>query len=359
MNQDNNFQQYGFDHYDQVPMQRGFVERVFGPRIAGKMRSPLFATGTFLLAGVAFAAIIISSYPSSEGEENIPVVQADAGDYKQMPSDPGGMQIENRDSTIFMSMRGETAEEGAPIENLLDDADEQIEKLEEFARQIEEAAATEEVTEAARQVPENLLESVETAGEQVAAKTDEVIAVPSPSVNPEGAAPAEATPPAQENLQVAAAPTTTTTPTKPVLTHKAGESPETLEFVKSVLDKKDGRVAAAAPATRNHASANDAATRAANIQPAAGAMKAVGITPGEHYVQLASVTSMSGAEGEWGKLQKSFSQLAGMQHRVQAADLGERGIYYRIQAGPMSKESADALCGEIKAQKPGGCLVTR
>ncbi|MCB1721141.1 MAG: SPOR domain-containing protein [Alphaproteobacteria bacterium] len=39
--------------------------------------------------------------------------------------------------------------------------------------------------------------------------------------------------------------------------------------------------------------------------------------------------------------------------------MGERGTYYRIQAGPMSRASASDICDSIKAQKPGGCLVTQ
>jgi len=123
--------------------------------------------------------------------------------------------------------------------------------------------------------------------------------------------------------------------------------------VRSVLDKKDGRAVSD--------TASDVATRAASVQPAAGnPTRSFTITPGEHYVQLGSVTSVSGAESEWGKLQSKFSaELGSLPHRVQTADLGDRGTFYRIQAGPMSAESAASICDSIKAQKPGGGLVTK
>ena len=140
---------------------------------------------------------------------------------------------------------------------------------------------------------------------------------------------------------------------RPEIKHKAGESPETLEFVKNVLDKKDGKTVA---------SASDVATQTvAAVQPAAGdATRDFTITPGSHYVQLGSVKSLDGASGEWGRLQKEFSEeLAAAPHRVQAAELGDRGTFYRIQAGPMSKDSASAICESIKAQKPDGCLIVQ
>jgi cell division septation protein DedD len=126
---------------------------------------------------------------------------------------------------------------------------------------------------------------------------------------------------------------------KPITIHKPGSSPETLQFVRSVLDKKDSPNAAAA----------------ASVEPAAGAA----VTPGSYFVQLASVKSRDGADSEWGKLQKSFGSLNGLDYRVQEANLGDRGTFYRIQAGPMSKTSAGDICDAIKAQKPGGCLVVQ
>lgn len=43
---------------------------------------------------------------------------------------------------------------------------------------------------------------------------------------------------------------------------------------------------------------------------------------------------------------------------MQEASL-DRGTFYRIQAGPISKDSADEICREIKAITPVGCLVVK
>jgi hypothetical protein len=350
MSNNNDFQQYGFDHYDQIPLnqKRGLGERLFGARGGALMRSPLVATAAFLLVGAGFAGVVISSYPSGDAAD-VPVVKADEFAYKQAPETRGGMEISNQDSTIYMSMSDEVAAESAPIENLLEE-DTPSAQIEDFKRQVEEIAAEERVAvkskiaqaEAAgtRKV-ENLLdgsqETVTTSGEAVTAAANDELRSPEPP--------------------------------KMAIMHEAGSSPETLEFVRSVLDKKDERVASAsadAVATTRaivppvSAERNDAAQVAADIMPAAGSQIGAAISPGDYFVQLGSVTNAAGAEGEWGKLVKAFpAQLNGVDHRIKSADLGERGTYYRIQAGPMAKASAQGMCDAIKAQKPGGCLVTK
>ncbi|MCI5061141.1 MAG: SPOR domain-containing protein, partial [Alphaproteobacteria bacterium] len=84
------------------------------------------------------------------------------------------------------------------------------------------------------------------------------------------------------------------------------------------------------------------------------------VASGSYYIQLASVKSADGAEIEWKKLQKKYTgPLAGLSHRVQKAELGEKGTFYRIQAGPVAKDQASRICSEIKKITPGGCLVKK
>lgn len=98
---------------------------------------------------------------------------------------------------------------------------------------------------------------------------------------------------------------------------------------------------------------------AANAEPAAGAATTApqAIADGTHFIQLASITDKAKAAAAYKDLQKKYPALANLEYRVETADLGAKGIYYRIQAGPVSKNDADSTCGVIKAQNPGGCLV--
>ena len=115
-------------------------------------------------------------------------------------------------------------------------------------------------------------------------------------------------------------------------------------------------IAVPAPKPAARPSITSSAQEAAAIAPAAG----FAITPGTHYVQLGSVKSQAGASSQWGVFKRKYSdELQDVKYRVERADLGERGTFYRIQAGPMSGESATEICNSIKAQTPGGCLVVK
>ncbi|MEZ5814120.1 MAG: SPOR domain-containing protein [Alphaproteobacteria bacterium] len=359
MNQDPNYprfgnqqpHQYGLDSFDTRPVRkRGFFEKAFGSGFSDKLTSPLVATGALLVCGVAFAAVIMAVYPG--GETEAPVVRADTLAYKEIPADPGGMSIPNRDSTVFAVMDGRGGAESAPVENLFSE-EETVDKLAAFARQVEDAA---DETRGGERVQDD---SVDGGSTLAAAESEESAPVTLQKIEEEVEKRMEVKPPKPEAVASASDVSAPVEAERPKIIHKPGESPETLEFVKSVLDRKDSNVAAAG-------SISDVATGAASIKPAAGNalrdddVRNFAVEPGQHYVQLGSVKSLDGAQSEWGRLQKAFStELSGVPHRVQAAEVADRGTFYRIQAGPMSKESAGRICDSIKAQKPGGCLVTQ
>ncbi len=100
------------------------------------------------------------------------------------------------------------------------------------------------------------------------------------------------------------------------------------------------------------------------IVPAVLLIAALGAGParaaGDYFVQLASVKSDEGARKEWKRLRKANSELfADLALDVQRADLGDRGIFYRIRTGPFpNRATAQDMCGQIKAAKLG-CLVVR
>lgn len=393
----NPYLQHTYESFDQpVTTTRrhrepDFVERVFGEDLAARIKSPIFATAAVLLTGVAFAAIIIASYPdsSAQPDESLPVITADANSYKEQPTEPGGMDVPHQDSTIFSTVRSEGLNETPPIENLLA-AEQPVNTDEVFGPPSEEA----EIVDAATPPADEALEPA--AGEETAA------VAPDQAVSDEiTAATDDAADPAIPDVQVSEvkkipmktekiALVDTDSADAAVMAEKpemapAASTPETVAYLRSVLEKKDSERGAKAPATSatetakavavedaakqaaaakiaaaEAATAQAAAEQAARIQPAAGAATAARatITPGNYYVQVASVPSEAGAPQEWSKLQKTFTSLDGLNYRVSKADLA-KGTFYRIQAGPMSKDSANSVCGAIKAQKPGGCLITQ
>lgn len=75
-------------------------------------------------------------------------------------------------------------------------------------------------------------------------------------------------------------------------------------------------------------------------------------------LQLASVPNESDVDGEWKRLKKRIgAPLADLELHVERADLGSKGIYYRLQAGRFADRSAAAAaCQDIKAAG-GDCLI--
>ncbi|WP_339613757.1 SPOR domain-containing protein [uncultured Parvibaculum sp.] len=78
---------------------------------------------------------------------------------------------------------------------------------------------------------------------------------------------------------------------------------------------------------------------------------------GGYVVQLAAFRDEDAARTAFRKLQgKHASLLGGLSADIQRADLGDKGIYYRLRAGYMGKTDAAELCAKLKAQGQG-CLV--
>lgn len=84
----------------------------------------------------------------------------------------------------------------------------------------------------------------------------------------------------------------------------------------------------------------------------------VASSPAGIRIQLASVPEESLAAGEWKRLQHKYSSALGaLSLTVETADLGAKGVYHRLQAGPFAdKASAVAKCDELKAAG-AACLV--
>lgn len=357
MTKRNPYLQHTYESFDQpVPPRRspqpeGLSERIMNSELGLRLRSPLVATAALLVTGAALAGIIAISYPDSKApDDNLPVITADASPLREAPTEAGGMDIAHDDSTIYGSIRSAELQETAPIENLL--------------------AETQPVDTQSAFASADAVASIEPAAGDLepapAPQAEAVIADANDAPPPSEMADATATKP--EPIEEAGKPEipdlrVAETRTIPMKSEKippaAANSPETLAYMRSVLDKQEA--AAEGKTTQTAAADEPKAADLARIEPTAGAATTAGaaIKPGNNFVQLASISSESLAPKEWAKLQKQFPSLGGAKYRVQRADLGAKGIFFRIQAGPMSKDSAKSVCDSIKASKPGGCIIVQ
>ena len=99
---------------------------------------------------------------------------------------------------------------------------------------------------------------------------------------------------------------------------------------------------------RQHHAGDAAAGAPAPVPPEAGAFR----------IQLGSLDSATAAKAEWRRLRRRHRDLLeALRPRVQRADLGARGVFYRLQAGPLAGAGrAKGLC-EALARRNVPCLV--
>jgi cell division septation protein DedD len=81
---------------------------------------------------------------------------------------------------------------------------------------------------------------------------------------------------------------------------------------------------------------------------------------GAYRLQIGAVRSEAAAQQEWDRLKKSQKDLlGGVGAGWSRADLGERGVFYRILAGPIDDgAAAERICGELK-KRSVGCILVR
>ncbi|WP_068081664.1 SPOR domain-containing protein [Polycladidibacter stylochi] len=103
--------------------------------------------------------------------------------------------------------------------------------------------------------------------------------------------------------------------------------------------------------------------RVASVQPAAQQQTtqtgAVNSLQGSHVVQISSVRSVELAQGEIRSFNRRFPQLMDqVSPAIVRADLGDKGIYYRVRIPFNSAAQANDFCGQLK-NAGGDCFVRR
>ena len=281
-------------------------------------RSRLLAAAAAVCVLGAFGVIVYYAYHEGvrAGSESIaPLIKAEQQPYKVKPDDPGGMDVPDQDKLIYNEVSPQAGEGAQKAEHLLPPPENPLPR------------PTEQPEEQAQS------SSAASAAAAPAASPAQASPTGAPSYVPQPPAPAEippmgqsTSPPAQGNAPAAAA-------------------------------------SAGAPSAQAAAVAPPAGAQGAK----AGKAGAAGATQlaarpqhGGWRVQLGSVRSAEGARQEWAHLQSEHPDLLGaLALDVRRADLGPgKGVFYRIQGGPLSgKEAANALCDRLKAVRVGGLAV--
>ncbi len=267
--------------------------------------------------------------------DDIPTVRAPDGPFKVRPEAPGGQDIPNRDKDVYGLLekgKGEAPAKGkGKGENLLPRPEAPLPPPapKAGAKSAPSAGQAAEISEEGS--PQMVIEPGE--------DDDDTEMVEAPDTLPPAPPPAAAkgAPPAATKGAAAPSAPAVVIPTTP------GATP-TPEQVRAAAKPS------APPAPPAVKSEEQIASAPATAPIGAKAFK----------IQLSAVRSDAAAKTEWDKLKKTHPSVLGrLSLNVEKADLGQKGVYYRIQAGPFAdRAAADAACQELTKQK-ASCLVIR
>ncbi len=260
----------------------------------------------FALIGGGFYWKFSSSKPTAP--EEIPVIKAD-GTYKQRPEHPGGIDIPHQDVQVYQSLDGKGVMPKDQVEHLLP--------------------------------PPETPQASAVAPKAAAPSTPQIESLAPP------AAPVEttATPSTVMPAPVAA-------PASVVTTGVPAVASAPKATVSTAATKSTTVAPKAAPANLDQVIKN--VTASVDKSPEDSATLSGGFA-----IQLASLPDQAAAQATMKKLQVQYAETLGAtQLRVVKADLGAKGIYYRIQSQAVTESRAKNLCAAAKA-KNAGCILVR
>jgi hypothetical protein len=341
-----------------APVQRDLLADLPPPPISEPLRAADTESGAsrrrrrnrrLLAAAAVVIVVVLGAWLWTKGEPSteIPVITAEATPEKVKPAEEGGLQVQNQDVQVLDPSTQTQAETVMP----------------EPEQPIMPPAATD--APAAEQAPtvvengeSNAAPTAEAPAADVAPSPDVPLAeTPLPAMEENGtteAAPAAPTAAAPEQTQTAETPAATeqapattaeTTPAPAATPEPAPEAAAQPEPAQTTQSEQPAQAAQPEQPAVQEAPAQQAA-----ITPVAPA--------GSTRVQLAAGKSEASVQKEWAALQKAHPDLLGpLSLHIERVDKGASGIFYRLQAGPLTdKNAAKELCASLK-QKGQDCLV--
>ena len=283
----------------------------YGYKPQRRQRRGLYTLGFAVVGIVAFAGAVIVTYGgggSTVTEGGVPLLTADATPTKLRPEQPGGMEVLHQDKLVYERLNERGGGNRPTVERLLPPPEEPLPR-----------------PVVAPQLP----------GPPPLPDAPSVAQMPSPPLGATATVPREM--PQEEAVPA------------PVQPAPQAEQPTPAPVAAPPPPVVKTPVPTPAPAP------TPSTVAAAPPQPA---KPLVAGGAGGWRVQLASVRSEAEAAAEWKRLSSRYPDaLGGLSMAVARADLGQKGIYYRIQGVGLDEAKARAICTQLKAQSVGCVLV--
>lgn len=302
-------------------------------------RQQRFGVGLIFVAGLFFVVGGIYTYFDPRNLWNrkvdIPLISPEAGPVKERPAVPGGVDVPHRDVTIFDHL-GQKDEGSTQIEHLLPPAE------------IPSDKATEVGGHDVMPSPP-VLAPAELPPDQHPAVTIPVPTSVVDQVAPEKVAPTPLPDAPPVAVVPVALPPMTPEPVKPVV--QEAVKPQVKEPLPAIESLTKPKVMEK-PATTAKVDAKTDMKEKPKVEAA------LPTTGAQQRVQLAAFPNHKQAEG---KLLQIVSDHADLMRQVKLsvvkADLGAKGIFYRIQSQPLAVVAGRKLCADLKAVGVGCILV--
>jgi len=292
-----------------------------------KRRRVLVAGGVAATGlAIALVALLLASGDERGAGDpgEAPLIKAEDQPIKVSPESPGGMQVPNRDMMVYGRLQG-TPGGKPPVERLLPEPEQPLTPPSSKPPAPETPVSVTPMGEA----PPPLMPEARPADE-----------------GSSGGAP----PPPKS---IASVPESAPTPTP-------APGPASAPVAKPAPDKAAQQKAAAERAAAQKAAAEKAAAEKAAGEKVAKLDPGVKGAGGAYQVQLFAGRSADEAKGAWARLKgKNADLLGALSPTVARADLGDRGMFYRLRAGPLSSEAqAKTLCQSLSGRGTS-CIIIR
>ncbi|WP_193371244.1 SPOR domain-containing protein [Pelagibius marinus] len=118
------------------------------------------------------------------------------------------------------------------------------------------------------------------------------------------------------------------------------------------LPKRKPQIAAVAPEKESKASSKEPSKEPAETPSQEPVQTAKTDNAHAMVLHLSSLRSEEAAKREWSNLKRDFPvALSGMEAEIRRTELGDKGTFYRVLAGPLpSRTAAREVCAEVKAR---------
>lgn len=372
-----------------------------------RSKAPFVIIGALLAVAIVGGGLAFAYKQGLDGSDGdgVPMIVADRGSDKVAPEKPGGMEIPHQDSVVFDSINGQTADPTADTPPSLaarDTSSGQPLTIGELASRVTTDGSGSNGGQplALPGTPAGQSETLLSPGGQTAG-------LPKPLLPPGAEAPADGsgslqprkvetftiTPDGRIVEQPATAPqapvgqTATTQPGAPLevpalpsVMQRAGTPDAGTTSLAPLASDTDvrrtpslsgGGTASLAPSpqpkprptTQDLAAVRDAQVASQRVAPRAtptpAPAPAAAALDGKFAVQVASNQRQADSLSIFADLQRRYPNLVqGYRPLIQRADLGSRGVFYRLRIGPIdSRSEANQLCGDLRNAGLPGCIV--